>query len=210
MTQPVQYGEQVQGFISYFSQYPLLPYARLQEVFADVFGVKLSQGTIENTLKRSVRGLGDFEVAAKAALVDSGVVHFDETGMRVKPGLHWLHVACTEEWAYDWLDANRGQEAMERMGVLPEFSGCAVHDHWKSYDRYDCEHALCNAHHLRELIHAQEQYQQGWAGHLKKCLLDAKEEVDKAKERGTDILSEDRVRYWEGRYRRVLKQGEKE
>ncbi len=40
---------------------------------------------------------------------------------------------------------------MHEMGILPEFSSHAVHDGWKSYQSYACEHVLCNAHHLREL-----------------------------------------------------------
>jgi transposase len=209
-TQPVQYGSRVQGLITYFSQYQVLPYARLQEVFAQVFGVQLSQGTIDNVLERCHQGLGAFESAVKISLVNSDVAHFDETGMRVASALHWLHVASTEDAAYYWMDAKRGQEAMERMEILPQFTGCAVHDHWKSYYAYGCNHALCNAHHLRELIHAEEEHKQSWAGKLKQCLLDAKEEVDTARERGESALSGDRVRYWERRYRGILKRGQEE
>ncbi len=40
---------------------------------------------------------------------------------------------------------------MDIAGVLPSFTGVAVHDGWVSYLHYGCRHALCNAHHLREL-----------------------------------------------------------
>ncbi len=41
---------------------------------------------------------------------------------------------------------------MEEMGVLPEFAGMLVHDHWKPYYQLLlCGHILCNAHHLCEL-----------------------------------------------------------
>lgn len=210
VSQAVQYGPQVQGLIAYLSQYQMLPYARLQEVFAQVFGLELSQGTVDNVLGRCQQSLRGFENAVKTLLANSDVVHFDETGMRVESTLNWLHVASTEEVAYYRMDAKRGQEAMERMAILPEFSGCAVHDHWQSYYRYDCDHALCNAHHLRELIHAEEEHKQSWAGKLKQCLLDAKEEVDQAKEREECALSKDRVRYWESHYRRILTRGQSE
>ncbi len=43
------------------------------------------------------------------------------------------------------------------MGVLPNFAGTLIYDHWKSYYTYHCTHALCNAHHLRELTYAHEE-----------------------------------------------------
>ena len=57
---------------------------------------------------------------------------------------------------------------MNEKGVLPRFKGILCHDHWKPYYQYtDCEHALCNAHHLRELEleRAHEQDNQQWAKH---------------------------------------------
>jgi len=210
VTQAVQYGPRVQSLIGYFSQYQMLPYERLQEVFAQVFGIALSQGTIDNVLARCHDGLAGFEAAVKAVLVDSDVAHFDETGMRADSALQWLHVASTAQVAYYQMDGKRGQEAMERMEILPQFTGCAVHDHWKSYFTYDCAHGMCNAHILRELTHAEEEHQQSWAGKLKACLLAAKEEVDAAKVRGESALSEKRVCYWGKCYRGILKRGERE
>jgi transposase len=137
VTQAVQYGPRVQSLIGYFSQYQMLPYARLQEVFAQVFGIELSQGTIDNVLGRCHDGLEGLERAVNAVLVNSAVLHCDETGMRVDSVLKWVHVASTKEAAYYRVDDKRGQEAMERMEILPRFSGRAVHDHWQSYYGYD-------------------------------------------------------------------------
>jgi transposase len=115
--------------------------------------------------------------------LESDVVHFDETGMRVAKALNWLHVASTPELTAYHIDARRGQPAMEAMGILPVFKGTAVHDSWASYYAYECDHALCNTHHLRELIFAHERYGQQWAARLKACLLEANEEVRTAKTR---------------------------
>ena len=59
-----------------------------------------------------------------------------------------------------------GSEAIDALGVIPEFEGVLVHDHWKPYYKYSCLHALCNAQHLRELTCATEQYHQKWAAEM--------------------------------------------
>jgi len=207
VTQAVQYGSRLQATATYLNQYQLLPYKRLQELFHDLYQVKLSQGTLNNILHRSYYQLESFEREAKEILGQSDVVHFDESGIRVEKDRHWRHVASTEQISCYHIDPKRGQTAMDEMGVLPDYQGYAVHDHWGSYYRYDCQHVLCNAHHLRELTFAEEQHQQQWAAKLKSCLLDAKEEVDNAIKAGYSSLESSRVTYFDRRYSRVLRTG---
>ena len=52
---------------------------------------------------------------------------------------------------------------MDDMGVIAKMTGVAVHDGWKPYRSYDVVHALCNAHHLRELDGVVERFDQEWA-----------------------------------------------
>jgi len=207
VSQPVQYGPRAQAAMIYLSQYQLLPYKRLQELLHDLFQMDVSQGTLDNVLKRGYEKLTGFEEQIKARIRDSGVAHFDETGMRVVKDLHWLHVASTSQFTAYHIDAQRGQPAMEAMGILPDFPGTAVHDSWTSYYAYDCAHALCNAHHLRELIFAHEEHGQQWAARLKACLLEANEEVMAAKTRGATELPTRRLQYFSDRYSRILREG---
>jgi transposase len=207
VTQPVQYGPDLQATATYLSQYQLLPFKRLQELFDDIFGVRLSQGTLNNILSKGYDALNEFEATVKDQITTDSVVHFDETGIRVKSKLHWLHVASTEHLTHYQMHPKRGQEAMDAIGILRQFQGRAIHDHWSSYFAYDCTHGLCNAHHLRELVHAEEQYGQQWALKLKACFLDAYEEVQQAKKPEQSSLPANRLTYYGRRYSRILREG---
>jgi transposase len=170
----------------------------------------LSQGSLRNMLDHCHGQLEGFEAAIKAQLINSPIVHFDESGMKINQAGHWLHVASTSTLTYYYIHPKRGIEAMEEIGILPKFRGCAIHDHWAAYYRFGCRHGLCNAHHLRELIYVEEQYNQRWAARLQECLLQAKEEVDEAKRRGLRSLSRGRIAYHQRRYSRILRQGAEE
>ena len=92
---------------------------------------------------------------------------------------------------------------MNAMGVLSDFHGVLCHDHWKPYFNFKCLHALCNAHHLRELERAWEQDKQKWAKKMQALLLEIKEAVDKADGSLTDKIAKKYL----ARYRKILNDG---
>ena len=210
VNQPVQYGTEVQCVVTYLSQYQMLPYARLKEAMADLFQVHLSEGTVNNILRRAYQHLEVFDIGVRAMIIDSKVAHFDESGLRVGKQLQWLHVAATEHATYYRRHVKRGYEAMMEMGILEGFKGYAVHDCWASYFRFAILHVLCGAHFLRELIHAHEQHQQRWAEKLITCLLDAKKEADEARANGALMLEASRISHYDRRYSRILREGRAE
>jgi len=211
VTQPTQYGVHVKAMASYFSQYQLIPYQRLQEIFYDCYSLSLSKGTLVNTNNTYYQKLEGPEMQIKNNLINSSHCHFDESGIRAKGKLNWLHVASTETLTHYAIHEKRGQKAMDDIGILPEFKGNAVHDHWKAYFNYkDCKHSLCNSHHLRELTYVEEQYKQKWARKMKDCLLEIKDKVDQLKEEGITELSPGQIKKFERKYQRILREGLKE
>jgi len=121
--------------------------------------------------------------------------------------LNWLHVLATEQLTYYGVHRKRGQEAMRDMGLLAELQGRAIHDGWASYFKFDnCAHALCNAHHLRELRFIFEQYHQSWASDLFRLLLDVKKEVETSLPQQMSLAPE-RLRYYRQQYDNILQQG---
>ena len=174
VTQRVQYGSRLKAVSVYLHQYQLIPYKRVRECLADLFGHSLSQGSLVNFEEQCYTQLAPVEETIKAAIKASPVIHVDETGCYTKTGRDWLHSSSTSSLTFYANDQGRGREAMNRIGILPVFKGTAVHDAYASYWGYDCEHALCNAHLLRELAYLAEQEQQSWAFRLSGLLVDVK------------------------------------
>jgi transposase len=202
----VQYGPRLKSMMVYLMEGQLLPSARTCEVLSDIVGASVSEGTLFNTRSQCFEQLRPIASDIQAAIVDSQVVHFDETGMRVNGKLWWLHVACTDGLTYYFVQSKRGHDAIDEMEILPQFQGKAIHDGWKSYQHYNCEHFLCNAHHLRELMFMWEQYQQPWAIGMLILLGSIKSQVDEASLAQTPLAA-DVLQAYLTRYQTILDQG---
>lgn len=200
-----QYGKRVEALAMYLGQYQLLPFERSAQMFKDLFSLNLSQGTLANIYKRCHAQLSGFEETVKAQLRNADVAHFDESGVRIKKVLNWLHVASNEKLTYYHIDPKRGNEAMDRMEILPNFKGRAIHDHWKSYFQYSCLHGLCNAHYLREFKYQAEEYQQSWCTKMTGLLLEMKQAVEREVASGKSSLLEADCLSLEQRYDEILK-----
>ncbi len=180
---PTQYGPCVKSIATYLKVYQLLPYKRSAEFFQDIFSLSLSEGTLVNIIQDCSKRLQPITEQIRQALMNESVGNFDESGCRVEGKRIWIHVASTPELTYYELHDKRGREAMDEIGILPAFEGRAVHDFWKSYYQYNCDHGLCNAHLLRELIFLYEMQDHKWADQMIDCLLDMKDAVEEAKEK---------------------------
>lgn len=150
---PVQYGPHAAAIAVYLCLGQHLPVERTAGLLTDLFGTPMSTGTVATWTSRAAAGLEPFTATAVAALSDADVVHVDETGLRVAGRLHWLHVACSALFTVLLCSTKRGKPGIDAVGVLPGFTGIAVHDAFAPYAGYTgATHALCNAHLLRELI----------------------------------------------------------
>ena len=96
-----------------------------------------------------------------------------------------MHSASTATDVLLRVHPRRGVKGMDAAGVLPRFTGVAVHDAWAPYDTYtDLTHALCNAHVLRELVYVQ--HRTGPVADLASQAIDALvkiEDIDAARAR---------------------------
>jgi len=207
VTQAVQYGPRLQAQASYLNVYQLIPWARTRELLGDFYGHTPAEAIVLTSNATVVERIESSLDTIQQQLIAAAVVHFDESGLRVEGQLNWLHVASTDHLTQYNVHPKRGQDGMKAAGILPEFKGRAVHDHWQSYFTFkDCQHALCNAHHLRELQFVVDQYEQEWAQGMLQLLLDIKAEVDAAPPEQMS-LSPKRLAYFEQCYEVLIAQG---
>jgi len=186
---PVQYGPGVAAFAVYLTHYQQLPYQRTAELLQALAGIALSPATIYTMGREAAARLSAPVAAIGQALVRRAVAHADETGMRVAGALQWLHVLCTATLTFYAIHAKRGRDALAAIGLLASFRGILVHDHWAAYGVYDCQHAFCNAHHLRELIAIAETHPElPWPKRLIALLCEANEATCMARAAGLSAL----------------------
>ena len=175
---PVQYGPRIGAFVTYLQNYQLLPEKRLAALMADLFGVRITTATIANISAAYAASIQGFVASVRDHIAAAKVKHLDETGFCITAKTQWLHIAATP-----WLTWYR---TSPKRGSLPEnFTGVIVHDHWKPYYTLDnVTHALCNAHHLRELRALIEIEAEDWAGRMRHLLRRACHATNIARERG--------------------------
>jgi transposase len=190
VTNPVQYGSQVKRLAVYLRTEQFIPYDRSRQMMADLFELPVSTGSLQNFVQTGYEQVKTVTTAIKKAVTAAEVAHADETGFYINGKRHWLHTVSTPELTYFAAHERRGRIATDEIGILPEFRGKLVHDSWATYFTYQLMiHALCNAHHLRDLTAIVENDQQQWAELMISFLLAAKQQVDEAHDEGQTALS---------------------
>lgn len=204
VSQPVQYGPRVKAFSVYLHQQQLLPLKRLCALLCEWWQAPVSPGSVVNWVQQAAALVTPQVERIKAGLRQAPVVHCDETGHYIGGRRVWLHVAATPELTCYQPHAVRGGAGISALGVLPGYQGVAVHDGFASYARYDCRHALCNVHHLRELTAVHEQFHQPWAAAFKSLLCELKAEVEQARSTQATALTPHRRAAIADHYQRLL------
>lgn len=186
---PVQYGSRLAGIGVYLLHGQFLSTSRTVQALADLFGVVVAAGSLVGWTRRIARVTVMTLAVIRDRLTAARVVHFDETGLRVAGKLHWMHSASTSTDVLLTVHPRRGTKGMDAAGVLPEFTGVAVHDAWAPYDTYKkVTHALCNTHAVRELVYVTDTAPApvaGLAGQSIDATVAVKNLLDAARKNGT-------------------------
>jgi transposase len=200
---PAQYGERVRAAAVYLNVHQLIPEDRVAEAMHDLFGaLRLCPDSVANWVRGKAAALAPAAAQIAALAAAAPVRCLDETGFRVAGKGQWLHTVATETLTHYRVSSKRGE--------MPEglTGGVAVHDGFKSYSGLtEVRHALCNAHHLRELKALIEIDGEPWAAPMRDLLLEANSAVQQAREEGATSLAPPVLDGFLARYWEILRQG---
>lgn len=208
---PVQYGPGFAAMTAYLHGMQLLPLERIGQLLHDLTGMRPSEATLLGFIRDMSEAMEPVLTQIKGQLLNAPVVHADETGFRVEGRGHWLHVVSNPDWTLLDIHANRGKQAIEALGFLPVYSGIVVHDCFRTYFNadYSFEHALCNAHLLRECLGIEAYDRQHWATLMREFQQESWEVVKGARLTGIP-LEEEVMHAMEQRYDDILAEGRPE
>jgi transposase len=210
VTAPAVYGPMVTMLAAYLAGQHHIPVARIVEILADLAGIEVSPGWVTTACTRMAAAVEPANEAIKDAIAAADVAYFDETVTRVAGRNHWLHAAATGRLtAYHIDEHGRAIASMTAFGILPRFTGVAVHDAYSGYDAFTtATHALCNAHILREATGIGEfdalARTDGWTEHLVNLLGDAHRWVAHWREQGRNSLPPFKIDDLSTRYDRLV------
>ena len=202
MSGPLQYGIGIKAAIINFLCFQMLPLQRVQDHFTGLIGGVISQATMLKYVSNFSETLEFWEQWAVDQILQAGVIHVDETSMRVNKKNFWVHTYSCGDLVLQFIHPSRGRDAIDDIGILEKYGGVIVHDCWASYFIYEhLTHALCLAHILRELKFIEDSTGNRWATNLKKLLQEAIELVNKRKSR---VLNKKEFKRLQRRYRNIL------
>jgi len=178
LVQEAQYGNHIKSLGVYLQNYQMIPYARCVELLYDLTGHRLSAGSLANFQSKMFNQLDTFENEIKTLLLQSTILHGDESGMKVNAAPaggqgdgNWMHVASNKFFSHFGFHKTRGHKAIDSFNIIPLYNGTLIHDRFSAYFKYQCKHSLCNAHLLRELLYLWEVKELKWAKDISNILV---------------------------------------
>jgi transposase len=206
---PVSYGPRVRAIVVYLLARQHIPVQRSAEAMADLFGVKISTGTVDAIYNDASRRLGGFIVALVALLRSLPVLHADETTDRIGTVNCWMHVVSTGLYTLIHASVTRSAQAIADAGVLVGYRGVIVHDRLALYwTLKKARHGVCAAHLLRDLASvAAVATQTAWAAGLAALLVEINVACDAARAAGHRCLAPTRQRAFRSRYDALVAEG---
>ena len=190
---PVQYGPRLTGTGICLRHGRFLSRDRACSALGELSGCAPPPGALAAAARRTAGLLAPALKAVTQYLTGAEAVHFDETGFRTAGKPAWVHSASRGKFVLAAVHAKRGKDGMTAAGILPFFTGIAVHDARKPYGTFAGVEgrALCGAHVLRELVAVTEagtNLDRAWAQQAVDALLALDQAAEAARAAGKTAI----------------------
>lgn len=203
------FGNMIRSLCVLMSTLGMVSYRRTAEIVGGLIDVEISQSAIMNWVELAGKKAVPVSDLIKAAVLEGDYGHFDETGIKVKGVLHWIHTSCNMNYTYLRVHPKRGNEAVEDIGILPFFKGTAITDCWSTYWKIGTKHGLCNAHLLRELLALIKFFEKDkeWAQKMNDLFVEMNDKRNALKAKGKTCFDKKDIEDFEGRYDKIVEEG---
>ena len=203
-----RYGNSVIAFCELLFQLGVVSVNRICKIFKSSFGISIAGGTVQSFHEVCSKKVADAITLIKELLIESPVVHYDESGHRVAGKLGWMHTATNKQYTYLSIQNKRGSVGMKAAGVINKFKGTAVTDCWAPYFTFDdLKNALCCEHLTRELINRWENTKQIWTLRLIVHLHRTNKKKQQLMEQGIHAFSQEELEHISSIYSRIVDSG---
>ena len=153
----IKYGDNIRALVTYLNVVQCIPFKRIAELISDLSGRRISEGTVQNILKKTgAKSDGAYE-EIRQRIERAPVVGADETGAAVGRQLHWNWIFQTDALTYVYQMKSRGMEAIDSKFPKGLPNATLVTDRHKSYFKMNVrDHQVCLAHLLRNAEYLNE------------------------------------------------------
>jgi hypothetical protein len=208
----VNYGNNLKSIVVLLNTRMNMPCGKIVETISALTNgaIHMSVGTVINIVNETADMMGDSAEFIKEKLLKSGVLLTDETGYRMNGKLKWFQIFATPSLTLYSANDKRSSFLFEDEDLLLLFTGILVHDHLKSYYRYEhLAHAECNEHISRALKAVFEILKHGWADELRKFLLDVNKRKKELLEKG-EYFTDQEIKGFFTQFTEILDKGDAE
>ena len=199
---PITFGKNIRAAATYLSVVQCMPYERLQSLFATMFNVSISQGTLANIVREMLDKSRPAIELIERLMRESAVVGFDESGCYVNGKLNWSWIAQTVFLTLVFRSSGRGSKVLEERFGDSLKRMVAVTDRHSAYFVIDfLDNQICLAHLLRNLEYLNDiDKEQTWAKEVQSLLREA---IHLRNEKPADVIPKET---WLTRLDEILRQ----
>lgn len=172
--------------------------------------INLTKATLVNWTKTLADNLEGLMIEIEKSLLDSNIVHTDESPINVNGNTFQLHNYSNENYTLQYVRENRTKETIEDIGFLVAFLGTLIHDHNKVQYNYGSKHGECNAHILRYLQGVSDFTCHNWAENMSNLLKEILHQKNIELAKGNEVFADDILNKFSAQYDKILKDGSRE